>query len=421
MRVLMAATACSPYRVSEHSVGWVWMRVAAEHHDVHLICSDYDKPELDRAAQEGLLPDNVTITPVGQPVWPYSKDRFTARLQTWRRASQFQHALGLIVPGIVHREQFDLCHHTSIATWRLGSPLVHSGLPLVWGPLGGGERLPLAYLTTLTKKAWVLELGRLVSNAKDRWRPLVRQTAHQAAVAISTNHDTDKILKSLGCRCRMIRCPMLLENSKFRTIHELGSSRVRNPGLLRIFSGGTLEARKGIGMSLRALTQLKQCNIPFHYTFGNHGPDLPTYKTMAARLGLEHHVTFLPALAGDDYLRRLSESDVFLLPSLRDNTSLTLIEAMAAGCMPIVLKTGGPGDAVTDECGVAMPVATPGRTVSAIAGALRLAWEKPKLAEQFGAAARERVRKHYLADQIPAVIQEAYQHVMECRNKERGF
>lgn len=409
MHILMAAAACSPYRVSEHSVGWVWLREAAEHHTVHLLCSDYDKPELDRAREEGLLPGHVTVTPVGQPVWPYSRDRFTARLQTWKRAHEFQRACARTLPGILEQNRFDLCHHTSIATWRLGSPLVRSGLPLVWGPLGGGERLPLAYLSTLTAKAWILETGRLISNANDCFRPLVRSTAKRAAVAITTNLDTENILRNLGAACPMLRCPMLIEKSKFEKILALGGSRKRNPGLLRIFSGGTLEARKGVGMSLEALTLLKDWNIPFHYTFGNHGPDLPTYRRMAERLGLQEQVTFLPKLAGEEYLMRLAETDVFLLPSLRDNTSLTLIEAMAAGCMPVVLKTGGPGDAVTAECGIAMPVETPGKTVRAIADALRLAWEKPAIADQYAAASRERVRTHYLADRIPSILEEAYQ------------
>jgi glycosyltransferase involved in cell wall biosynthesis len=408
MRVLMAAAACSPYLVSEHSVGWVWLKAAAAHHEVHLLCADYDVGDLARAREEGLLPDHVQVTAVGQPVWPYSKDRFTARLQTWKRAAQFQAACARRMREVLAGKTFDLAHHTSIATWRLGSPLADTGLPLVWGPLGGGEPFPLRYLSVLTPKAKYLEIGRILSNAKDRFRPSVRRTARRAAVGISTNLDTDNILRSLGARCPILRCPMLLEDSKFETIDRLAAGRVRNPGKLRIFSGGTLEGRKGIHMSLHALVKLREAGIPFHYTFGNHGPDGPAYAKMSRDLGLQDHVTFLPALKGPEYFQQLIDTDVFLLPSLRDNTSLTLIEAMAARCLPVVLQAGGPGDAVTKECGFALPLSNPRRTASEIFEVLNKAWENPAQAEGLANASRERVRNTYLSSRIPKVLKEAY-------------
>jgi len=411
----MAAAACSPYLVSEHSVGWVWLKAAADHHDVHLLCADYDLKDLHRAREEGLLPPHVMVTPVGQPVWGYSKDRFTARLQTWKRAAQFQTACAATMREVLARENFDIAHHTSIATWRLGSPLVDSGLPLVWGPLGGGERFPLRYLTVLTPKAKYLEIGRILSNWKDRFRPLARKTARRTAVAISTNLDTDKMLLRLGTRCPVLRCPMLLEDSKFEKIVGLASARSRNPGLLRIFSGGTLEGRKGIHMSLVALTKLRDSGIPFHYTFGNHGPDGPAYARMSDELGLRDHVTFLPALKGEEYFEKLVQTDVFLLPSLRDNTSLTLIEAMAAGCLPIVLKAGGPGDAVTPEAGIALELSNPNRTAEEIYQALREAWKNPSRAGELASAARERVRSTYLASRIPRILHEAYSLAAKSR------
>jgi len=241
MRILMAAATCSPYRGSEHYVGWVWLLAAARLHDVHLLCADYDTGYLDRARNEGLLPENVTFTPVGQPVWPFSKDRFIARLQTWKRAKEFHQACARKMVEVASSESFDIAHHTSIATWRLGSPLVDLDLPLVWGPIGGGEPFPLRYLGTLTPKAMILELGRIASTRRNYFNPATRRTIRDAAVVISTNEDTENLLRRLGRRRPVMRCPMLLEETRFHRLRELAKEKIRNPKLLRIFSGGTLE------------------------------------------------------------------------------------------------------------------------------------------------------------------------------------
>jgi hypothetical protein len=37
---------------------------------------------------------------------------------------------------------FDLAHHVTYATWRMGSPLADVGVPWIWGPIGGGEVSP---------------------------------------------------------------------------------------------------------------------------------------------------------------------------------------------------------------------------------------------------------------------------------------
>jgi colanic acid/amylovoran biosynthesis glycosyltransferase len=205
-----------------------------------------------------------------------------------------------------------------------------------------------------------------------------------------------------------MRCPMLLEEVRFHRLRELAKDKTRSPKLLRIFSGGTLEGRKGVFLSLHALALLRQQGIPFHYTFGNHGPDGPACKALARKLGLEDHVTFIDELTGDGYLRLLVESDVFLFPSLRDNSPLTLVEAMAAECLAIVLKTGGPGETVRPDCGVVLELSTPAKTVSEIASALTWAWKNPAEVAVLTKAGVDRVREGFLSSRITDVLSEAY-------------
>jgi len=88
---------------------------------------------------------------------------------------------------------------------------------------------------------------------------------------------------------------------------------------------------------------------------------------------------------------------------------------MAAGCLPIVLKAGGPGDAVTPEAGIALELSNPNRTAEEIYQALREAWKNPSRAGELASAARERVRSTYLASRIPRILHEAYSLAAKSR------
>ena len=73
---------------------------------------------------------------------------------------------------------------------------------------------------------------------------------------------------------------------------------------------------------------------------------------------------------GADYLKELGESHVFLLPSLRESAGITMMEAMLAGCVPVVADCGGPAHIVTDDCGWKIPVGGRAGMIDALAEAI---------------------------------------------------
>ena len=57
-----------------------------------------------------------------------------------------------------------------------------------------------------------------------------------------------------------------------------------------------------------------------------------------------------------EFLATLRASHVYLLPSLREGAGQTMMEAMLAGCVPVVAYWGGPAEIVTDQSGFRVPV-----------------------------------------------------------------
>ena len=93
---------------------------------------------------------------------------------------------------------------------------------------------------------------------------------------------------------------------------------------------------KGVSLALRALARVAKQGMDFHYTVAGGGPEVKSLKSLCHKLDLDDKVEFHTGYAGNDYVRALHGSDVYLLPSFREGTPVTLLEAYLAGCYPVV-------------------------------------------------------------------------------------
>ena len=70
---------------------------------------------------------------------------------------------------------------------------------------------------------------------------------------------------------------------------------------------------------------------------------------------------------------------------------VTMIEAMAASCVPMVGSCGGAAILVTQDCGRLISITTPDQMALEIAAEIKTLWSSPGLLEKLGSAAVERV------------------------------
>ena len=108
-----------------------------------------------------------------------------------------------------------------------------------------------------------------------------------------------------------------------------------------------------------------------HYLLGGGGPEVPKLRAEASRLGLSSgEVEFHAGFSGEDYIRVLRESEVYLLPSFRETTGMTLVEAMVAGCYPIVADASAQGEIIREFGGDAIPTISIESLVCGLADAI---------------------------------------------------
>ena len=123
-----------------------------------------------------------------------------------------------------------------------------------------------------------------------------------------------------------------------------------------VISVGTLKARKCMDRTLEAFARLAGEFPDATLTIVGMGEMEGALRGRIAELHLEQRVTLTGGLPHGQVLRRMAESDLFVLPSWGEGYGIVYIEAMAAGCIAVGAKGEGIEDTICDgENGFLVP------------------------------------------------------------------
>lgn len=415
MKLLVSAFACTPYSGSEDYFGWIAVQCLAKKHDLWVLTSGRHQPDFERATAEGLIPKNVRLIYTKRfKDWP--ANRLKARLQSWTEYRDYSQDVLPMARELHQTVGFDLAHHVTIATWRIASPLWKLGIPMVWGPVGGNEQFPIRLFPILSWTGRCFELARILSNVVSRNSPSVRDCARHASHILAANVETKNLLEQLRGRAGdvSILSPAFYSQPKIEAFTALSSGRDwRAP--LRFFAGGMLEGRKGNALTFAALARLKKRGLKFSLHIGGGGPELDHLRKLAGRLNLADNMVF-GHWGGKEYWNELAASHVFLLPSLRESAGLTMMEAMLAGCVPIVADCGGPRHIVTEDCGWKIPVGNAATMIDDLATAIAAADRDRPLLQLKSAEASRRIATDFSEEAYLRTLDGVYRQIVMDQN-----
>lgn len=135
-------------------------------------------------------------------------------------------------------------------------------------------------------------------------------------------------------------------------------------------------------------------------------------RTQARALLEQSGLTALAWLPGarDDVPELMRAMDVFVLPSLAEGISNTILEAMASGLPVIATRVGGNGELVAEGAtGMLVPAAQP----AILAEALAIYVDDEALRRRHGAAGRARVEREFSMEAMVARYVEVYRRELE--------
>jgi len=152
---------------------------------------------------------------------------------------------------------------------------------------------------------------------------------------------------------------------------------------IRIAWAGRMVADKGLDDLLPAISSLRAHGIGATLELLGDGPARPDTEAAAARLGVAELVDWRGHVADRaEYMDRLREADVFVLPSRAEGIPKVVIEAMAAGLPVVATSVGGLPELVRGGA-PAMLVAPgdPGGLAAALEGLARDEEQRTRLRE----------------------------------------
>jgi glycosyltransferase involved in cell wall biosynthesis len=306
-------------------------------------------------------------------------------IHRWIKTASAGPRFGLsFVAGVVRalarlRPQIDLVH-THQALWEA----IATGCARPW----------LRGIPSLVQPASAGDYGEAAALIRTRGTFFLRRLILQNTGFAAISAEIMREWRALGVpEGQMIRMASGVDAAIFQP----GPSALE-PALLprpRVVFTGRLHPQKNLPLLLTAWKTVAQAS-PANLILIGPGNERPSLIELAGSLGISDRVQFVGAVDNPaDYLRA---ADVFVLPSVAEGMSNSLLEAMATALPCVVSGIGGNTDLVSDgQTGRLVSDPTPG------------AWSKillelladPAAARHMGTAARDRVDREFA---IPVIV-----------------
>ncbi|MDA7506101.1 glycosyltransferase [bacterium] len=280
------------------------------------------------------------------------------------------------------------------------------GIPSVWGPVAGGEFAPDGYAKYLGAGAKA-EAGRKRWNGYCLKMPWVKKSLRAVNRILVSNRVTGGFLGEFIEGKSVVVPPNALREE------DLQEPPVRGERgeVLQLLYVGNCAPTRIMPIIFEALSE----GVPFEWeiTVVGEGSALAFWKEEVERLGLDSKVEFTGRVPMDEVRRHYAATDLLLFPALRDSGGSALLEAMSL-CVPILcFDWAGPGEMVTEETALFIPVGSPEETKMAIREGM-IDWvEHPEKAIECTKLGRERALKVFQWESRRELVEKVYAEVLQ--------
>ena len=233
--------------------------------------------------------------------------------------------------NLVKKEKYDLTHSfftvpcgfiSLILKWQFKIPYIislrGSDVP------GYSERFSFLYkfIIPLVRLIWNKSFG-VVANSKGLRELALRTDSEQEIRIIYNGIDLNQFAKSK-------------------------TQKVENSEKFKILCVTRITPRKGIRYLIEAVKRLSQKSDNISLRIIGEGDEKEELQELVKSLGIQNKIEFTGLVPHEKLPPYFEESDVFVLPSLNEGMSNSMLEALASGLPLIATDTGGTRELVDD-------------------------------------------------------------------------
>lgn len=385
LKVLINAYACSPNMGSEPGMAWNWCVNLAKHCELFIITEEEFRDKIEAVVPT--LPQgkymhfyfNPVTSEVRQMCWNQGDWRFYKYYRQWQRRTLE------IARKICAEQQVDILHQLNMIGYREPGLLWKiNGPKFVWGPVGGMETMPIAYLKGTGLKTIAFNVIKNIINLLQyRYQPNVRSAVKRADAIIAATS---------GCRKKLLdyyHKQVYLINETGCDVIESFKKDANTNGTLNLLWVGKFDFRKQLGLAIRTIAELKDLDVVLHVA-GSGNTD--KYKSIAKSLGVEDKIEFHGQVNHEKINTLMQQSDLFFFTSIMDATSTVVMEAIQ-NCLPVVcFDTCGFGTVVDETIGRKIEISNPQKSIADFAQIIRDLYNDRSLLDELSANCSERIK-----------------------------
>lgn len=357
MNVLLVAYSCEPGFSSEREVGWKWANLLNEHCNLFVLTRANNENVIKAYLKKNNIECKINFIYFDLPNWA----------KFWKKGERgmyLYYALWQFFSAIKCRKinktyNFDITHYLTFGSLLLPQFMFLMPTKYVLGPVGGGENVPIAFISDFSLKGKVSFLFRHAYQKLQLINPLFLLNCYCADKILLRTQESFNFIPRLFHK----KCELFLETGVPEELLNYDRIKKKDSEILNIVTVGRFIPTKINLLTLKSIKRFKSIyKKPFRFYIVGDGGERAKLENYCKVHNLTE-VIFTGWKDREDVFKIMSESDIYFSTTFKEGGTWAFFEAVAIGLPVVCLKISGPDMIVCDDGGLKTLPTTPEVTV----------------------------------------------------------
>ena len=388
---------------SEPGNGWNWsIGIAKRGYNVHVITISKGQKNIEKALA------NMANSNLNIQFHYIDHSRFWAKAYYWNFTTMYiaywlwQKKIFTFSKKKFKKGEIDFIHHVTWGSLKIGSKLNQLKVPMLFGPVGGGQKTPLQFKTYLGKDYLSEKLRNVLGEFILRNNPLSKGVLKNCQMLV-TNTDTLDVV-SKYCK----KTPKLIFDAAIKTTN-IPAITVRDQNQLNLIWVGRINGFKGLSLIITALSLINKEHLKsIHLEIVGDGPDRKHIEYLIQKFHLQKNISLTGMIPYEEVQKHYEKNNTFIYTSLRDSFPSQILEAQLWSLPVITLNLHGQSLMVDESIGIKCSVDEPNKTLQEISEGILFMLQQPIKRQEMGENAQKKAMQQTWDKKIDTVVDEFY-------------